>query len=404
MTDKPESIRYHSLDAVRAFALLLGIVFHASISFLPMKIGWAIQDHHTSHFLSVFIFVSHSFRLEIFFLIAGFFARLLYYRRGIHALMRNRIKRILIPFIVGWLILRPLLVFGFILGYMKVAGEVNYLQALKGGLDNLISLQSPFTGSHLWFLYYLLLIYIAFFILRKIFVLCDSRSVMRTGMDRFFRWLMHSHWRILILAIPTVLFLMGMSGWHVDTPDKTLIPHIPVLLLYGFVFSIGWMLHRQADLLELFAKKIWINFALAAPVIIMAIFMILNYEKATEHENYALIRFGYNCVYALMMWLLVFGVMGCFIRFFSNSSAVWRYISDSSYWLYLVHLPLVIWLQVEFAHLGLHWTLKLFLINLISFILLFASYHYFVRSTFIGWVLNGRKYPFRLIPFASSNR
>ena len=403
MTLEPVSVRYHSLDAVRAFALLLGIVFHASMSFLPMNI-WVIQDHHTSHLLSVFVFVSHSFRLEIFFLIAGFFARLLYYRRGVSVLMKNRVKRILIPFVFGWLILRPLLVFGWIIGSMKVSGEVDYLHALRGGVSNIVSGKSIFSGTHLWFLYYLLLIYVCFFILRKIFVIFDGSSAIRKWMDYIFHWLMHSSWRILILAIPTVLFLIGMDDWHVDTPDQTLVPHIPVLLLYGFVFSIGWMLHRQSGLLELFAKKIWINFVIALPLIILAVFMFFNYQQATEHANYALIRISYNCVYALMMWLLVFGVLGCFVRYFSGSSVIWRYISDSSYWLYLVHLPLVVWLQVEFAHLGLHWTLKLFLINLIAFIILFASYHYCVRSTFIGATLNGRKYPFRINPFASSNR
>ena len=37
--------RYHDLDALRAFAMLLGIVLHGAISFFPMPI-WPAQDLH----------------------------------------------------------------------------------------------------------------------------------------------------------------------------------------------------------------------------------------------------------------------------------------------------------------------------------------------------------------------
>ena len=44
------SDRLHSLDAVRAFALLLGVVFHAGFSFLPGLIPgiWAMTDNSPS--------------------------------------------------------------------------------------------------------------------------------------------------------------------------------------------------------------------------------------------------------------------------------------------------------------------------------------------------------------------
>ena len=35
--------RLDYLDATRAFALVLGVAFHASMSFLPFFAGWAVQ-------------------------------------------------------------------------------------------------------------------------------------------------------------------------------------------------------------------------------------------------------------------------------------------------------------------------------------------------------------------------
>ena len=98
------------------------------------------------------------------------------------------------------------------------------------------------------------------------------------------------------------------------------------------------------------------------------------------------------------MWAFMLGFLGLFLRFRRSESPAWRYIADSSYWLYIVHIPLVVSLQVWVAHWPVHWSVKFPLINVIAFPLLFLSYHLLVRSTFVGRVLNGRRYPF-VFPF-----
>ncbi len=79
-------------------------------------------------------------------------------------------------------------------------------------------------------------------------------------------------------------------------------------------------------------------------------------------------------------------------RYLSSESTVRRYVADSSYWLYLVHLPVVVAFQVLVGHLPWHWSVKLPIILAASFAVLFGSYHLLVRFTFIGAVLNGRRY------------
>ena len=76
--------RLHALDAVRGFALIAGIVFHASVSFLAGPKGvplWIVTDSQPSVALGVIFHVLHIFRMTTFFLIAGFFAHLTFHRR-----------------------------------------------------------------------------------------------------------------------------------------------------------------------------------------------------------------------------------------------------------------------------------------------------------------------------------
>lgn len=69
-----------------------------------------------------------------------------------------------------------------------------------------------------------------------------------------------------------------------------------------------------------------------------------------------------------------------------------RYLSDASYWCYLIHLPVVVFFQILVAPYGWHWAGKLALILLPGFAVLLLSYHYLVRRTWLGKFLNGRTY------------
>lgn len=43
------SSRRHDLDALRAFAMLLGIILHGIMSFIPgIGVIWAVEDSHAS--------------------------------------------------------------------------------------------------------------------------------------------------------------------------------------------------------------------------------------------------------------------------------------------------------------------------------------------------------------------
>ena len=89
--------RLHALDALRAFALFLGIYFHASLSFMPGLEEWVVTDTSTSPAIWLVSGFSHLFRMSLFFFIAGYFARLVYHRKGCAYFVRDRAKRIALP-------------------------------------------------------------------------------------------------------------------------------------------------------------------------------------------------------------------------------------------------------------------------------------------------------------------
>ncbi len=99
--------RRHDLDAIRAFAMLLGIALHASQSFSP--IPWIVQDSRQEPLFGLLLAAIHGFRMPLFFLVSGFFTAMLWRRRGISAMLKQRVMRILLPLLLGMVTIIPAL-------------------------------------------------------------------------------------------------------------------------------------------------------------------------------------------------------------------------------------------------------------------------------------------------------
>lgn len=396
--------RLDHLDATRAFALVLGVVFHASLSFVPVFMGWAVQDVSTGPAVSLLTTVSHSFRLELFFLLAGLFSRGMLERHGLVGFLRSRVLRIGVPFVVGWFLLRPLLVSGWIMGATSLRGDVDILAGLLGGLRSLESLPAGlFLGSHLWFLYYLLLVTAVTLLARAVLVKAGSGgNTARGWSDELVSWLGRSPWAPGVLAIPTAAVLWFMRGWGMDTPDQSLVPHLPALGIYGGFFALGWIIGRQRDRIGPIFRPNWQR-ALLAAAGIGTVLALEGIGRNPGHPHFVAARVAHCLGYAMMMGALVFLTPGIFGMLCRRPNAFVRYIADASYWIYLVHLPIVVWLQVAVAEWPLHWSFKLLLVTTTTMALALATYDLFVRSTWLGWLLTGQRRARVLMPEGPRN-
>ena len=388
------SDRLHSLDGLRAFALLLGVALHGAMSFVPgMFPGiWSTVDNAPTAVLGGFFFTTHIFRMTLFFVIAGFFARLMVEKKGAAGFWSNRVVRIVIPLVAGWCLVYPAI------GMVWSWGLTIYF---NGALPKMpaAGLKPPpgaFPLVHLWFLYFLLVLYVAAMTLRALMMRVDRNGRVAGLVDRGLRALLSSGMAPLILALPVATVLALEPKWlpfvGVPTPDQSLIPSLPALVAYGLAMGIGWALHRQRASLELVTRRWLPSLAIGAAATAIAMniagtklsFTILPMGTTKMVAAYA---------YCVATWGLVLGLMGVAMRFFAGESRVRRYVADASYYIYIVHLPVVAAFDVVVAKWTVHWTLKFGFVMAASLAVLFASYHLLVRWTFVGQVLNGRRVP-----------
>ncbi|MBM3835760.1 MAG: hypothetical protein FJ403_21325 [Verrucomicrobia bacterium] len=134
--------RFHSLDALPAFALLLGVCLHAALPFVLPPGSWAVGTAKPATVPSLFVYYVHCFRMEVFFLLAGFFARLVIEKRGMSSFLKSRAIRIVLVFVVALYPMKLLLsalwtIGGQKTGWIKLPPEVASLpwwQLALGGL------------------------------------------------------------------------------------------------------------------------------------------------------------------------------------------------------------------------------------------------------------------------------
>ncbi|WP_332658612.1 acyltransferase family protein [Brevundimonas sp.] len=388
--------RLHGLDALRATALLLGVVLHASMAYFPVTI-WIVPDTDNSPVASAIFFAIHLFRMTSFFLIAGLFAHMMLGRRGTLGFIRDRLIRIAGPLAAFW---TPVLA-------AIIAGLV-WMAAIRNG--GTIPTDGPppppltvgtFPLTHLWFLYVLLILYAAMLVMRAPFAMADRDGRWGRFVDRVTGALI-GPWTPALMAAPLALAFWLAPNWTpffgIPTPDTGLVPNPVALTAFGSAFGLGFLLDRRRDLLARI-ERLWpvftvVALGVGAAALVMVGGPVPDLAPVTDPN----LKAPLAAVVALAVFASTFAALSLALRFASGYSAVRRYLADASYWIYIVHLPLVMVGQILVINETWPWFVKLGAVIGGTLAVSLLSYELLVRHTFVGRWLNGRRVPWRHPP------
>ena len=108
-------------------------------------------------------------------------------------------------------------------------------------------------------------------------------------------------------------------------------------------------------------------------------------------------------VVALAVFSSALAAVALCLRFLSGHSPVRRYLADASYWVYILHLPLVMLAQVWVQDWAAPWWAKLAGVSVGVFAVCLLSYELTVRHRFIRRSLNRLLIPSHPLPPATAS-
>ena len=219
--------RIHSLDFLRAFALLMGVLLHVLMLFLEPFDGSEPRLGASIMFIWI-----HTWRMPLFMLLAGFFTALSLSKRDVGNYALNRLIRLGVPILLLWAV----------------------IPAIDEGTSDIFKLPEliswvlydvPFTLrlDHLWFLYYLLIFYGALLLLKRI---APKAFKFITDYELSFS-------RIFVLWLPILILLSPLNkptgGIFGDSPTTFGEVKLGSMLFMASFFLIGLQIQKSARFL-----------------------------------------------------------------------------------------------------------------------------------------------------------
>lgn len=365
--------RYYAFDALRATMMFLGIVIHSSMSYNhSADMAWPLRAKETSvvfHFLVDFI---HAFRMPVFFVISGFFGALLFYDKSPEQMLRNRFKRIFLPFLVFLVALNPFIVYSF--RFCRAVFEEELPPTLIGHFSSFWS-YVPFGLYHLWFLYYLFLISCLVYLIAKL-----SQRIAAVTSDKLFGLIFKNPvYRLLALSSISFIVLVLFNSKSFET-SISWIPDLGILMYFLVFYLTGWLLYRSNELVSTLKQLDLVTTTIGVLAFCIKFLLENQMNLVTLQLTNSLISSA-----------LTIGLIGLFLRFADLPNKYVAYLVNSAYWVYLIHFSIAVLLTALIDHLSVSVYLKSFIVLTTTATICLITYHFFIRNTFIGLFLNGKK-------------
>lgn len=385
MAEPNTSSRVTALDNLRVAAMFLGLVTHGALPYTATGlVGFPVRDHTRHAAADVCFFAVHDFRMQLFFLLAGFGACALASRRGVRELVRNRLARIAVPLTLAVLTLCPALHLIFD-GHAAARGA-------EWEVDRAGGWAGP--NFHLWFLYYLLMCCAALAAVWAVGTRLPVGAV--RAFDALADRVLASRWKVLVAAVAAVPLLWDMPTWWVDTP-KGWAPDLAVLAYYLGFFLVGALLHRHRAALAGVGRRWALRLAVAnVAVLPLMLKLTVSGNWAEEEQSAEPVWLAVWKAVAILLgglytWLMIGGLIGLFQRHFTTAGPRWAYLSDAAYWCYLVGFPVQAAFQVWFAPTTLPLVAEFLVVAVLTLAVTLTSYELCVRHTRLSLLLNGKR-------------
>jgi glucans biosynthesis protein C len=347
------SERRYDLDWLRVILILLVFLHHSAMPFNGDD--WLIMNSESSKFLDDLMVYFEQWRLPLLFFISGagvVFARK---NRSSSQFLKERSKRLLIPFMVGIYIIVPPQI------YMQNDQKYNHLFDVYKSI-----LISPKT-QHLWFIEYLFV-----FAILSTFVIYFLRSNFAQKILKICEDLCSKAFGFAFFSIILILIKIISKSFYPD--DSHSILNLSSSLYYLFYFLMGLLVASKKSFWEHLKKHRKTNLRLA--VITLLLFYGIYYFPSNFRAELS-IKTQWNIWYAfsgLVSWITTITILG-YSQILLNIKSKWlKYLNEAIYPFYILHQTVIVIIAYYVVQLPTNIFIKLLLVVVPSMVIIVLIY------------------------------
>ncbi len=382
----PAKPRLAYIDNVRIFLSMLVVAHHAGQPF-GHDGWWLFQSPLRDHWIGLFFSVNEAFFMGLFFLIAGYFHPGSLDRKGPARFVLDRLWRFGVPIAVMVLGITPVFMY-FHDTIFKHMAMPSYLDYYLGAYLGLATPPDGWTGGpgpnlefvHLWFIENLFLYGCAYALYR---FLAGGRDRKPAALPQEPLVPATAHMALLALALWLTVSSYLIRIWK-GVDDWTVLfgfweiefAHLPQ---YMTMFCLGILAARRNWFTRFpaGAGRVWLGIGLAC----VALQVARGLGLAVPFWNggadpLALIRAGWE---ALLCVGFCAGLLSLARERFPGQTPLSKALSDSSFAVYIFHVPVVTLLQYGFAGTSLGPLEQFLAISALGILISFPLAHYVLR-------------------------
>lgn len=350
------------LDNLKAFIVCLMIVFHVALCYMAYAPEWwyTVDKADPQFSFTLFVMWADIFIMPVMFFISGYFGLMSLAKQTDGRFWKNKLVRIVLPWIVGVVLLAPPVTF------IMFASRGIPMDYVHDYLFKLFWFGPCFSHVQYWFLGVLTYLYIA------IFVFCKLRPSFRRqlpadmpGARLFVGFTALS----LACTVAGYLYTGGNNDlWTFVWPILVFQPtRVALYPLYFFLGAYAWR-HQwftpngyRADPAK------WLP-ALIVTSVAYLFYGIMGAQMAASMEQYMIVK---SAIHVLFVLAAVFGLLALFQSQLDYTNKFLGELAANSYNMYYTHMGLVMLIVWYFVQFGLPVYLKYVLVSILS---LLASY------------------------------
>ena len=365
-TQGKTSKRMYFLDNLKAFIILLMVAFHVGLGYMDPQIEWwYVNDTLKNSLFNLFVLETDVYIMPIMFMLAGYFTIPVLNKRGIKEFWRDKLWRIVLPWIGGSLLVAPLIAYSII--FSRTPTPPNYFSFWGNEFWGAF-----FQQAHFWFLGILAL----FFLLLTFVYQQNPQYFKKPAQVK-----MPSKWFFSLFALISALpFFLANLIFPADLWYTKLYIFCfqPVRLgLLACYFVLGVYAWKNAWFTgDGYNPKV-LGWSIGA-IVMLVVFLYYRITFTFAPNVLPLFKAGHALTFSVFCLTTTFAGIAVFHKFIDSDAYLWRRLAANSYIIYFIHQCIVIPLAYTVQQLQMNIWLKYFGVAITSLVLCFLVAEYII--------------------------